>query len=114
MKPTKPFPWDEATLDTDRCSAGVNADLTLTARLGFRHINPAGGAAAGTYNDYGDPSQTARKIVRWTSKDWATWKVNFCLSAQVFWDGRFWIDNRRGAFAVQQPKGVFAKRPAGR
>lgn len=107
MRPTKRYPRYDASLDTDRCSASTNADLTLTMRMGFRQINPLGGTAAGTYNDFGSPSGTPRKIIKWTPRDWATWKTNFCHSAQLFWDGKFWIDNRRGAFAVRQRTDIF-------
>ncbi len=41
----------DAELTTTPCNARNNADLKLTLRLGFRQINPAGGAATGTYNE---------------------------------------------------------------
>ena len=55
-------------LSTDVCNLRTNADLTLILRLGFRQINPAAGAASGTYNDYGDPARKARTIVNGTRK----------------------------------------------
>ena len=44
----------DAELNETVCNAYTNADLTLTLKLGFRQINPAAGAAAGAYHDYGD------------------------------------------------------------
>lgn len=84
--------WD-ALLDTDVCDAYNNADLTITLKMGFKQINPPGGAATGTYHDYGDPSSPARKIVRWTPAEWAKWKSNFLASAQEYWHGKFWLIN---------------------
>jgi hypothetical protein len=80
-------------LNTDPCDPYNNAELTLTLTLGFKQINPAGGAAKGTYNDYGDPTATARKIIKWTAGSWELWKGNFVKSAQKYWHGRFWLVN---------------------
>lgn len=80
-------------LDTDVCGPHTNANLTLTLRLGFSQVNPPGGAAAGTYNDYGDASEPARQIIRWTGPSWNAWKADFVESAQRYWDGRFWLIN---------------------
>jgi hypothetical protein len=84
--------WD-AILNTDVCDPYNNADLTIKLNLGFKQINPSGGAAAGTYNDYGSSSGTSRKIVKWTPTDWANWKTHFIRSAQKFWHGKFWLVN---------------------
>jgi hypothetical protein len=84
--------WD-AELDTDVCDAYTNADLTLTLRLGFRQINPAGGAATGTYHDYGNPAKRSRKIIKWTPGSWHWWTGNLVSSAQKYWTGRFWLNN---------------------
>lgn len=91
----------DATLNTDACSEYDNAELTITLKLGFRQINPAGNAATGTYNDYGSASGTPRAIVKWSPGDWAVWKNNFCASAQRFWHGKFWLVNGRGAFGYK-------------
>ncbi len=80
-------------LDTDVCDPYNNAELTISLRVGFRQVNPAGDAAQGTYNDYGSATGTARKIVRWTPGAWAHWKMNFVNSAQSFWHGKFWLVN---------------------
>jgi hypothetical protein len=80
-------------LDTDVCDPYTNANLTLTLQLGFSQINPAGGAATGTYNDYGDATETARRIIRWDAASWQAWKANFAASAQDYWNGRFWLIN---------------------
>lgn len=93
MKIGMSFPDYEAELDTDPCDAYNNAELTLTLRLGFRQINPAGGAQSGTYNDYGDASAPSRKIVKWTPGAWSYWKTEFVKSAQRFWHGKFWLVN---------------------
>lgn len=82
-----------AQLNTDVCDPYTNANLTLVLRLGFRQINPAAGAASGTYHDYGDPTAPTRKIVKWTTPAWHTWTRNLCASAQRFWDGRYWLLN---------------------
>jgi hypothetical protein len=84
--------WD-AELNTDVCDPYNNAELTIKLNLGFKQINPSGGAASGTYNDYGSRSGTPRKIVKWTSTDWASWKTHFVRSAQKFWHGKFWLVN---------------------
>ena len=68
--------WD-ATLDTSMCDKYNNAELTITLRLAFKQINPASGALNGTYHDYGDSRATSRKIVKWSSADWAAWKLAF-------------------------------------
>jgi hypothetical protein len=83
----------DAELNTTPCNARNNADLKLTLRLGFRQINPAGGAATGTYND---ANPRSRKIIKWTAPAWNTWKTNFCRSAQDFWSGSFWLINNLG------------------
>lgn len=98
MKKTIKFPKYDAELNTDVASININAELTLTLRLGFRQINPPNGAASGTYHDYGDVKEATRKIVKWTPGEWETWKTNFCTSAQSFWRGKFWLVNDGGSF----------------
>ena len=80
-------------LNTDVCDPYTNADLTITLSLGFRQINPTGGAAEGTFNDYGDPSATSRRIIKWTTGAWENWKKNFVASAAAYWNGKFWLVN---------------------
>jgi hypothetical protein len=80
-------------LDTDICDPYTNANLTISLSLGFRQINPAGGANEGTFNDYGDPTATARRIIKWSTGAWANWKKNFVASAQAYWTGKFWLVN---------------------
>ncbi len=63
----------EAELNTDCCDPYNNAELTLTLKLGFRQINPAGGAAEGTYHDYGDAAEPTSKIGNWTTGSWTLW-----------------------------------------
>ncbi len=93
MKKTiKTTRWN-AELDTDVCDRYNNADLTLTLNLGFRQINPPGGAASSMYNDYGIPTKPQRKIIRWTAGAWGTWTSNMIQSAQKFWNGKFWLVN---------------------
>lgn len=93
----------DAILSTDHCNLRTNADLTLVLRLGFRQINPAGAASSGTYNDYGDSSRKARKIIKWDGPSWAAWKHGFCSSAERFWHGKFWLLNNLGVFPYQAP-----------
>lgn len=83
----------EAELDTGMCSRTTNAELTIKLRLGFRQINPANGAAEGTYHDYGDATDTARKIIKWTPEAWNQWTMDLVASAQKYWHGRFWLLN---------------------
>ena len=80
-------------LDTDCCDVFNNAELTIILRLGFKQINPVGGAAEGTYKDYGDPAETSRKIIKWTKGAWELWKSEFVKSAQKYWHGKFWLIN---------------------
>ena len=91
-KALKKSSWD-ALLDTSACDKYNNAELTITIKLGFRQINPAGGALTGTYHDYGDPRATARKIDKWSKTAWEVWKLNFIQSAQQYWDAKFWLIN---------------------
>lgn len=84
--------WD-AELNTDTCDRYNNAEITLTLKLCLRQINPAGGAAEGTYHDYGDPADPTRKIIRWTPGAWTRWKDRLCGTAQTYWHGRFWLVN---------------------
>lgn len=93
MKIGMSFPEYDAELNTDVCDRYNNAELTLTLRLGFKQINPAGGAAQGTYRDYGDATGTARKIIKWSPHSWGHWKKNFVRSARKFWHGRIWLVN---------------------
>jgi hypothetical protein len=102
MKKTIKFPRFDAELNTDVCDPYNNAELMLTLRLGFRQINPAGGANSGTYHDYGDATEPTRKIVKWTPTQWAAWKLNFVTSAQAFWHGKFWLINDTGNFSFTQ------------
>ena len=97
----------DASLNTDWANARNNAELTLTLRLGFRQINPAGGANAGTYNDYGRATEQQRKIIKWTPAAWRAWKTTFCRSAERFWHGKFWILNEKGTFPLRSGPQVF-------
>ncbi len=99
MKSTMSFKRFDAELNTDVCDPYNNAELTLTLKIGFRQINPAGGAAEGTHNDYGDATKPARKIIKWTDAAWKAWKADFVKSAESFWHGKFWLINDAGAFA---------------
>lgn len=98
MKTTVKFPHFDAELNTDVCDPFNNAELTLILRLGFTQINPGAGAAEGTYHDYGDATSPTRKIIKWTPGSWKTWKDNFCLSAQTYWNGKFWLINDAQCF----------------
>jgi len=98
MKKKITFSRFDAELNTDCCDPYNNAELTLTLRMGFRQINPAGGAASGTYHDYGDATAPTRKIVKWSPSAWAMWKANFVQSAERFWTGKFWLVNDSYSF----------------
>lgn len=87
----------DAEFDTGPCDATNNAELTITLKLGFRQINPAGGSNTGTYHDYGDVNDPSRNIVKWSDPTWRSWMENFCRSAQSFWNGKFWLLNNIGA-----------------
>lgn len=99
MKKSMSFARFDAELNTDVCDAYNNAELTLTLRIGFRQINPSGGAAQGTHHDYGDSNEPTRKIVKWSDSAWRSWKANFVSSAQRFWHGKFWLINDSGSFS---------------
>lgn len=98
MKSTIKFPRFDAELNTDVCDPMNNAELMLTLRLGFTQINPAAGAAEGTYHDYNRATAPTRKIIKWTDAAWTTWKENFVSTAQSFWTGKFWLVNDAGSF----------------
>jgi hypothetical protein len=102
MKKTITFSKFDAELNTDTCDPYNNAELTLTLRMGFRQINPAGGAAAGTHNDYGDATAPARKIIKWSPASWSAWKANFVSTAQAFWEGKFWLVNDSASFPYKK------------
>ena len=84
--------WN-AELDADICDPHTNADLTVILKLGLRQINPAGGKNTGTYHDYGDSSDPARKTIKWTVGAWAKWTKDLVSSAEEYWNGRFWLTN---------------------
>lgn len=84
--------WN-ADLDSDVCDPYTNADLTIVLKIGFRQINPSGGAAEGTYHDYGDATAPSRKIIKWTSAAWVAWTKDLMKSAQDYWNGKFWLVN---------------------
>jgi hypothetical protein len=100
-KQTLRFSRFDAELNTIPCNARNNADLILKLRLGFRQINPAGGAANGTYHDYGNKKKPARKIIKWTAGEWAIWKNNFVRTAEQYWSGKFWLINNLGIGAFR-------------
>lgn len=91
-KELKTAKW-HAELNTDVCDPYTNADLTIKLKLGFRQINPSGGAAEGKYHDYGDSTEKERKIIKWTKGAWAQWTEEFIKSVQKFWHGKFWLVN---------------------
>jgi hypothetical protein len=97
----------DAELNTTPCNSRNNADLKLTLRLGFRQINPSGGAATGTHRDYGSATGTPRKIIKWTTAEWTAWKNNFVRTAQDFWSGSFWLINNRGLYGFQENGQVY-------
>ena len=95
MRKKLTFQRFDAELNTDCCDPYNNAELTLTLRMGFRQINPAGGANAGTYPD---ARRLSRKIIRWTPAAWSSWIKKFVSSAQSFWTGKFWLINDSFSF----------------
>jgi hypothetical protein len=107
MKKTYKLAKFDAELNTDVCDAYNNAELTLKLRIGFKQVNPSGGAAAGTHNDYGDPTETSRKTIKWTAPEWERWKKQFSDSAQTFWNGKFWLINNSGAYPYKVGKETY-------
>lgn len=106
MREKTRFPRFDAELNTDCCDAHNNAELTLTMRIGFRRIDPAGGAAEGTFHDAGGAGTPARRIIRWTPDAWNRWKQNFVRSAQAFWHGKFWLLNDAGTHDYKLKSGL--------
>lgn len=92
-KRTKNYARFDAELDETVCDRYNNANLTITLKLGFRQINPAGGAETGTYRDYGRATTPQRRIRKWTPGSWSLWKQNFVSTAQSYWNGKFWLVN---------------------
>lgn len=91
----------DAEFNTKPCDHRNNAELTLTLRLGFKQINPSGGAANGTYHDYGDATEPTRNIVKWTDPSWSQWKRTFEREVERFWSKKFWLINTGGFFAFE-------------
>jgi hypothetical protein len=81
----------DAELDTAPVDRYNNAELTIILRVCLRQINPAGNSATGFHNDYGDPAETARRIIRWDAQSWAQWKRRYRTSGEAFWTGKFWL-----------------------
>ena len=98
MKKSMSFARFNADLDTDVCDPYNNAELTLNLRIGFKQINPDGGADEGTFHDYDDATEPTRKIIKWTDRSWKSWKSNFVKTAERFWHGKFWLLNDSGSF----------------
>jgi hypothetical protein len=91
----------DADFTTKTCDHRNNAELTLTLRIGFKQINPSGGAAEGTYHDYGDATEATRKIIKWTDASWSQWKRTFEREVEKFWSRKFWLINPGGYFAFE-------------
>jgi hypothetical protein len=107
MKKSMSFAKFDAELNTDVCDRYNNAELTLTLRVGFRQINPSGGAARGSHHDYGDATEPARKTVKWTNGAWQAWKSNFVRSAERYWRDKFWLVNDSGSFAFHGGSSIY-------
>lgn len=107
MKKKLSFSKFDAELNTDVCDPYNNAELTLTLKMGFRQINPAGGADQGTHHDYGDATEPTRRIVKWTDGAWKSWKSAFVSSAERFWHGKFWLINDSGSFGFKKGAEVY-------
>lgn len=78
--------WD-AELNRKVCDRYNNCDLTLTLKLFLNKIDPAGGAASGTYPDH---DGTNRKIIRWGGY-WSSWITRFRRDCEKAWHGKFWL-----------------------
>jgi hypothetical protein len=104
MKKKLSFSHFDAELNTDSCDPYNNAELTLTLRMGFRQINPAGGANTGTYPD-ADGRQ--RQIIKWTPTVWSSWITQFVSTAQLFWTGKFWLINDSYSFPYKKGGAVY-------
>ncbi len=94
MKRKLSFKKFDAELNTDSCDPYNNAELTLTLRMGFRQINPSGGANSGTHHDYGDATAPTRRIVKWTDTEWSNWKMSFVLLRRIVLDGEVLANQR--------------------
>ncbi|MFL9997898.1 hypothetical protein PQR34_42520 [Paraburkholderia sediminicola] len=98
----------DAELNADICDLRTNAELTIHLKLGFRQINPAGGAATGTFHDFGDPSDPhIRRIIKWTPGVWTAWKANLVSAAQRHWNGKFWLINHRGILPTKSGEAIY-------
>jgi hypothetical protein len=85
-------------LDTDKCDPYTNAELTIHLKLGFRAINPEGGALRGTHKD-GDGQP--RATLPWGAQNWQRWLQNFVRTAEHYWSGRFWLVNNFPVLEIQ-------------
>lgn len=102
MKLSRCFKNFDATLDTDICTEKRNAELTITLRLALEQVNPW------LFNRgrSKDSNDVRRKIVRWTDKQWKTWKYNLALAAEFHWGGKFHLINKWGYFPFKSKNGV--------
>jgi len=96
LRQTLRFPNFDAELNTDRCGPLINAELTLTLRLGLQKVHP--GSEIGNYPD---ANNQTHNIIRWTPEAWTTWKDRFRSIVQTFWDGKFWLVNDCFSFPFQ-------------
>jgi len=95
------LPRYDAYFNTKPCDHRNNAELTLRLRIGFKQINPSGGAAQGEYHDYGDPTEPKKKIIKWSPGAWSQWKRTFEKEVEKFWSRKFWLINSSGYFAFE-------------
>ena len=102
-KITRSFSHCDAVFDPTVCDPLNNADLTLILNVGLQQVNPAGGAATGSFND---SDSNPVPIKRWTNGAWNHWKKNFRETAQRFWHGRFWLVNNFPSYLVQLHHGI--------
>jgi hypothetical protein len=85
----------DATLFEPHQARRGNCGLKLYVKVFLRKVDPAGGAAQGTADDWdtrnGSPAGPARRIVRWSAGEFERWSQRYQRECQSFWDGKFWL-----------------------
>ena len=70
-----------------------NCSIHLYLKIFLKKIDPAGGAATGTADDWDTKNNHGKKrnIVKWPKGDFEAWSERYQRECQEFWDRKFWL-----------------------